>query len=107
MNKEQRLDAILNILNQDGKVQISDLIKKFNVSDMTIRRDFDCLVSRGQITRTHGGAVLTENSNQEKSLSVTLEPAYLTRVNEQAEYKKEIARNALQLIKLNQFVLLD
>lgn len=107
MNKEQRLAAILNILNQNGKVQISDLIEKFNVSDMTIRRDFDCLVSRGQITRTHGGAVLSENSNQEKSLPVTLEPAYLTRVNEQAEYKEEIAQNALQLIKPNQFVFLD
>ena len=60
-NKAKRLDAIMDILLQNGKVQISDLVQQFHVADMTIRRDFDFLVSQGKILRTHGGAILADS----------------------------------------------
>lgn len=60
ITKTQRINAILECLQEEGKVMISDLVQRFNVTDMTIRRDFDYLVSQGKIVRTHGGAVLSK-----------------------------------------------
>lgn len=105
MTKAQRINAILEYLNDNGKVLISDLVQRFNVTDMTIRRDFDYLVSQGKIVRTHGGAVLAKPSDEQKKL--TPEASYLTRVNENASNKQSIAQIALHLIKPRQYVFLD
>lgn len=104
-NKAKRLDAIMDILLQNGKVQISDLVQQFHVADMTIRRDFDFLVSQGKILRTHGGAILADSGNKHER--VVLEPAYITRITEQASSKQTIASAAYQLIHPNQYVFLD
>lgn len=105
MTKAQRISAILECLQRDGKVVISDLVQRFNVTDMTIRRDFDYLVTQGKIVRTHGGAVLSENSDSQKR--ITPEASYLTRVKENASSKHEIAQTAIQLLKPKQYVFLD
>lgn len=106
MTKTQRINAILeNLQKNDGKVLISDLVQQFNVTDMTIRRDFDYLVSQGKIVRTHGGAVLSDSSDSEKIL--TPEASYIKRVNENTTGKHEIAQIALQLIKPGQYIFLD
>lgn len=54
----QRSEKILEILYAEKTVQVSDLVKLFNVSDVTIRKDLKKLQSNGIITKTHGGAVL-------------------------------------------------
>ena len=104
-NKNKRLDAIMEILTQNGKVQISELVQRFNVADMTIRRDFDLLASQGKILRTHGGAILTDSGNEHERM--VLEPSYIKRITEQASFKQDIANTALQLIHTNQYVYLD
>lgn len=58
----QRTEKILEILYKDEKVQVNDLVKLFNVSDVTIRKDLKKLDSAGVLTKTHGGAVLKKNS---------------------------------------------
>lgn len=105
LNKDERLNAILDILYHEGKVQIRDLVQRFNVADMTIRRDFDYLASTGKIIRTHGGAVLPDDDAKPKNLN--MEPSYITRVTEQASSKQDIAHIAAKLIKPNQYIFLD
>lgn len=105
LNKEERLNAILDILYHEGKVQIRDLVQRFNVADMTIRRDFDYLASTGKIIRTHGGAILPDEESKQKT--VTMEPSYITRVAEQSSSKQDIAEIAARLIKPNQYIFLD
>lgn len=105
MTKEERLDAIIDILKKDGSVQIRELVDRFNVADMTIRRDFDLLVSKKMIVRTHGGAVLAEPAETPKE--ITLEPSYGSRVSVQSQQKKEISRMAVDLLSTRQNIFLD
>lgn len=54
----ERSKKILEILHNKGSVQVNDLVKLFNVSDVTIRKDLKKLDISGIITKTHGGAIL-------------------------------------------------
>lgn len=49
---------ILDILYEKGRVSVGELAKILFVSDMTIRRDLNCLVEKGMVKRFRGGAVL-------------------------------------------------
>jgi DeoR/GlpR family transcriptional regulator of sugar metabolism len=49
---------IKQLLLNEKKVVVSDLSKKFSVTEETIRRDLDKLEAEGFLTRTYGGAVL-------------------------------------------------
>lgn len=56
MIKEERHEIILNLLEQFNLMRVSELVKKLNVSDMTIRRDLQELEDKGQLIKVHGGA---------------------------------------------------
>lgn len=55
--REDRLRLILDLVQKMGSVHISDLSRRFGVSEMTIHRDLEELASRGLIRRVRGGAV--------------------------------------------------
>lgn len=54
INRHQR---ILDILNQEGIVHISQLSQEFDVSEMTIHRDLAQLETEGYLRKVRGGAV--------------------------------------------------
>lgn len=54
---EERRQAILNHLQKQGRVMVSELSQKFDVSEVTVRSDLQVLARQGKILRTHGGAV--------------------------------------------------
>ena len=39
MNKRERMNRIMQLVNENGTINNSDIIQLLNVSDMTIRRD--------------------------------------------------------------------
>jgi DeoR family transcriptional regulator, glycerol-3-phosphate regulon repressor len=47
----------MQIAKDEGRVLIDDLIKRFNVTPQTLRKDLNDLCERRLLTRTHGGAV--------------------------------------------------
>ncbi|WP_081732701.1 DeoR family transcriptional regulator [Blautia producta] len=55
MLKEKRIQQIYELIKRDGQVEISELGKMFNVTEMTIRRDLESLSEMYHIVRTHGG----------------------------------------------------
>lgn len=57
MNRAARLNAILELLAEQGEVSIDQLAERFGASAATTRRDLDSLAERRLLTRTHGGAV--------------------------------------------------
>lgn len=57
----ERLDEIIYLINQEGKVEVNKLSKKFNVSKDLIRKDLSKLEENGILERTYGGAVKKEN----------------------------------------------
>ncbi len=82
----QRLQYILQELNEHGSGTIVELSKKYGVSEMTIRRDLKQLEDQGYIRRTFGGAVTMDG----------VEPRYSAKQSVQAEAKQQIARYAAE-----------
>ncbi|MFN8457611.1 MAG: substrate-binding domain-containing protein [Anaerolineae bacterium] len=54
----QREAVILNLIQQQGIIAIDDVCTHCNCSPATARRDLSRLESSGQLSRTHGGAML-------------------------------------------------
>lgn len=57
----ERQQRIINEININGRVIVSELVTLCQVSQETIRRDLSQLEKRGLLQRSHGGAVLIKN----------------------------------------------
>lgn len=58
------------ILQKEQRVLVSELSKRYDVTDETIRRDLEKLESEGYVKRTYGGAVLNKNTNVDMPLRI-------------------------------------
>ena len=96
MLKEERQQAIIELLRRDGKVLATDLISRLNVSEDTIRRDLNELAAAGILQRVHGGAL-------PRSPSLPFEQ----RVRETDAAKRAMALVAAGLIHERQVVFMD
>lgn len=99
MISDKRHLTIINRLEDKGVVSVSDLVKEFNVSDMTIRRDLDLLENQGLLKRIHGGAV----SHRGRSY----EPPFMLRTSENLEKKQLIGQVAASLVNNGDSITLD
>lgn len=86
MLKDERLKTILEMIQNDNIVSISDISKILNVTEVTIRRDLKTLEEKGLIIRIHGGAKkkqgvsFIELSNNEKRTIHVEEKKYIARL---------------------------
>ncbi|MEG0856361.1 MAG: DeoR/GlpR family DNA-binding transcription regulator [Terrisporobacter sp.] len=99
MLAQERYEYIIEILNRDGVVKVSKLIKELNVSIETIRRDLEHLEKEGILERVYGGAV-------QKKVSVD-KLSFQKREEEFREEKLEIAKIAMRYINENQSIALN
>lgn len=53
-----RQSEILNIARASGRVMVEDLVRRFEVSAQTIRKDLNDLCDQRSLTRIHGGAII-------------------------------------------------
>lgn len=91
MSIEDRRRLIVERVNKQGKVTISEICDLFDVSEMTVRRDLRELDQIGLIHRVHGGAV--------SGIGRSYEPAYNIRALENLEAKKAIGRKAAEFVR--------
>ncbi len=96
---EERRNVILDILKRKGKVTVQELVERFNVSSVTIRKDLEFLESNGSIVRTHGGAMLADHSKSEWN--------FLKKIHQKEAEKKRIAKKIVSLIEDGDTVILD
>ena len=97
---QERRERIIEIIEKEGSVKTSKLIKLFEVSVETIRRDMESLEKQGMLKRVYGGAIL-KNPN-------TLEKTYFSkRESEYQEEKREIAAIAIRYIKEGESIALN
>ena len=61
----ERRNTILERIQEEKKVIVSELSREYEVSEETIRRDLDKLEDEGHIVKSYGGAVLNEASVME------------------------------------------
>lgn len=91
MLKNERISQIQTMLNEYGKVEVNNLCRIFDVTEMTIRRDLNELEKKHLAIRSHGGAIAPPDN----ALS---ERPYNMRINSHLKEKEAIAKAALPLI---------
>jgi DeoR family transcriptional regulator, aga operon transcriptional repressor len=89
MDRYARWNALLELLTDSGRISVEDAAERLDVSQATIRRDFDQLAQQQMITRTRGGAVAN-------GVSYDLPLRYKTAKH--SEEKQRIGRAAAALV---------
>lgn len=87
----ERHQQILALLEERGTLRTIDLAEEFQVTDETIRRDFQILSDQGHLVRIHGGA---SSPNGRMTLR-----SFTERSTINVEKKQMIARAARDLIQ--------
>jgi DeoR family transcriptional regulator of aga operon len=100
MLSEERRREILELLQTDGRVLVSDLAKRFRTSLITIRKDLEALHHGGELERTHGGALpMRTGALKDRSLR--------EKEGMHRREKLRIAEAAAQMIRQGQVIILD
>ena len=94
----ERQKRIMELLRENGAVQVSRLSAEFGVAEETIRRDLEKLEAEGLVTRTFGGAILNGRNTSART-------SYLQRTQMNVAEKKTIARIAAGLIPKHRCVI--
>ena len=95
----ERKNNIIEILQKNKKVIVSDLSSLFNVTEETIRRDLEKLEKEGIAKRTYGGAILNE--------SLYIDLPYMVRKKTNVDNKQNIAKIVSSLIEDGDHIMLD
>ena len=95
----ERRNKIIDQLEAEKQVLVSDLSKEFNVSEVTIRNDLAYLEDKGILLRTHGGAI--------KQRKVALEYDLTEKQKQNFEKKRKIGKKAVELIQEDDTIILD
>lgn len=99
MFAKERHEEINKMIQQNKSVRVANLMKHFNVSIETIRRDLEYMEKQGLLTRVHGGAVLEEVNSRELS--------FIARESKHLKEKQEIAKKAAEFVMEGQSIAMD
>lgn len=97
----ERRDYILQELKKHGSIKVKDVSDRFNVSEVTIRKDLELFEKKNLLLRVRGGAIRSNNSYMGDDNSI---------VEKQQKNHKEkqlIGRLAASLINENDTIILD
>jgi DeoR family transcriptional regulator of aga operon len=96
---EERRRRIMELIEARERVTVEELVKRFNVSAVTIRGDLDDLAAAGRLIRSHGGALRRAESQDDVPIPVkeTLHHAE----------KVRIAAAAVKMIREGETIMLD
>lgn len=95
----ERRNLILEKLQIEKRVLVSELSSRFEVSEETIRRDLEKLEQDGFVTKTYGGAVLCENNY--------IDMPFVVRKNTNVAEKQTIAKIVSTLISDGDHIMMD
>jgi len=96
----ERRQTLLELLRRQPGLRVPELAQEMGVSEGTVRNDLNALEDAGQLTRVHGGAVLSNA----KQLPYA---AFSIRHQDHAQEKNAIGQQAAQLVQDGDSVLLD
>lgn len=100
--KYNRIKEIENYIKDVKVASLEDLLKKFDVSIQTLRRDLKELENKNVIRKVYGGIVYNEQ-NVSKSEVIDIR----SREIENLEAKKEIGKLAAQVLEKNDVIFID
>jgi len=94
-----RQSEILELVEKNDRVTISEIKEKFGVSEMTVRRDLVFLEENGFVTRVHGGVLARPK--------IFLDHSFTQRERENIDAKRKIAVRATGLADSGENLMLD
>jgi hypothetical protein len=94
-----RRDAELSLLREQTTASLTEIAERFQVSEMTVRRDIQKLAASGQVIRVPGGARIERSFGGEKS--------FFERLQRMGDAKRCIGKAAAALIEEGESVTLD
>lgn len=95
----ERRNHILEKLQEEKRVVVSELSQLYNVSEETIRRDLDKLENEGYAIKSYGGAVINEN--------MSIDMPFNVRKNRNVLGKQKIAEIVAGMIRDGDQIMLD
>ena len=95
----ERRSLIAQMVQEKGKILLSDLVDQFQITETSIRRDLIILESKSQLKRIHGGAISVSGNSRTDSYSEKM------RLNSSA--KQRIGKAAAGMIKSHNVILFD
>ena len=101
MLAEKRHAIILETVNRQKSVNLSELCQLLNTSESTIRRDLTILANMGKLVKVHGGAVSIDDSFFNEESNVEEKSKLFT--NE----KIAIAKYSASMIDSGDFIFID
>lgn len=99
MLAQDRYKRVLDILETENSVKTSRLMKLFDVSLETVRRDLEHMEAEGMLKRVHGGAVLDRVDGRQTS--------WRSRETAALPQKQELAEVACRHVREGQSLALD
>jgi DeoR family fructose operon transcriptional repressor len=102
--REERLRVIMEMLWEQKSVFVNDLSKKFQKSAGMIRLDLAELENRGLVSRTHGGAILIEDSSDDLVLEKNV---IQLRAESKKEEKLRMGKAVMDLIHDGDSIMID
>lgn len=94
----ERQKQILSLLTRQRRLSVAEIVKQFEISHATARRDLETLALLGKVLRVHGGVIAVEQAPPELPI--------LQRAEEQVEEKIRIGRAVAERISDNETVFL-
>ena len=94
-----RRKLILDKLQAEKRVVVSELSQLYNVSEETIRRDLDKLEKEGLAIKSYGGAVINED--------ISIDLPFNVRKNQNVSGKQKMAEIAASLVNDGDHIFLD
>ncbi|MBR6789814.1 MAG: DeoR/GlpR transcriptional regulator [Oscillospiraceae bacterium] len=101
MYMEERHQQISDLIRENGKISVAEIVEKYGISDESARRDLRMLEKKGLCKRTHGGAIRLQqvgfigNTKERDYAAMPIFDNY-----------REIARKAAELIRENDIIYL-
>jgi DeoR/GlpR family transcriptional regulator of sugar metabolism len=99
MKRDERRQAIMDILVEDRAVDLDDLADRFAVSKMTIHRDLDDLEQAGLLRKVRGGATVEAGTQFESDFRI--------RELQDGSAKSRMAEAALTLVEPGMTVMIN
>ncbi|WP_080876007.1 DeoR/GlpR family DNA-binding transcription regulator [Oceanobacillus timonensis] len=97
----ERRNKIMELLHEKQRLTVKELSTQIGVSEATLRTDLNKMEQNGLLTRTHGGAMLNQQSPTDHDTSFSV------REKQNRAEKSLIAKEAFHFIEEKQCILLD
>lgn len=96
---QERILKIMSLIEKEGIVLNTNLVKILKTSEATVRRDLDYLEKENKIRRVRGGAILAKMAKEEIAIDF--------KEGKELQAKKKIARLASRFIEEGDSIYLD